>query len=186
MVRRRRDRGSYPAGAVFNRARKQFQILYEREGTFTRACAAQELILWPDLFDKDGAPIRPPLHVLQAWAREVDDGDVVIPPKLKEAFLRRYDAYMESSVREAVIENAKTAKDLAIQAREGRLSAEKASQYMHANNGAGFLLRNLREGRPQELQKRQLRNIKLLSPKKRQKALPEGVIDGEFTVKDAV
>lgn len=179
MPKARAD-GSYPAGAAYTRARKQFQVLYEKEGTFPRALAAQDLILWPGVKNDKGEEVKPPKHVLEAWAREVDDGTADISPKLREAFLKRYDAYMEATVREAVIENAKTAKAFAIQAREGKLPAEKASQYMHANNGTGFLLKSMTDRSPVDSKPRQIRNLKLLAPKKRVKELKEGVIEGEF------
>lgn len=181
MARRKREgAGTYPGGIAFNRARKQFQVLFEKEGTLARAMSRQEMILWPDLKNEDGTDLRPPLAIFQLWAQEVDDGEAEIPEKLRKAFLSRYDAYTEAVVREALIENAKTAKALAVKVREGKLQPQYSSQYMHANNGTSFLLKESmgRNGVPEA--PRKIANMKFLSPKKR--ALKEGAIEGEYTV----
>ena len=182
MVKRKREQAGYPGGMVFTRARQQFQILYEKEGSFKRAMLAQELILWPSLTKEDGTDLRPPEYILQQWAQEMDEGLADIPNNLRRAFLARYDAYAEAAVREALIENARTAKALAIKAREGTLPAALSSQYMHANNGTSFLVKESLGKRVSE-SPRKIGGMKFLAPKKKAIDAPkEPTIEGEFTV----
>lgn len=181
MPRKKRDNAGYTGGAAFSRARKQFQVLYEKEGSFPRAVANMELILWPDLQTEEGKDQRPAPHILHSWAQEVDEGNADIPDKLRKAFLARYDAYTHAAVREALIENAKTAQHLAKLARDGKLKPEFSSQYMHANNGTSFLLKESLGQRPQETP-RKIAGMKFLAPKKTVKALKEGTIEGEYRV----
>lgn len=179
MPRKKRDH-DYIGGQAFSRARKQFQILYEKEGTFDGAVKNLELILWPDLESETGEPMRPPEHVLREWCMEMDEGKTEIPERLRRAFLARYDAFAAAHVRQAMIENAKTSKEMAIQAREGRLPAAKSSQYAHANNATSFMFKETMGKQAIEQAPRRIAGMKFLAPKKRQKALPEPAVDGEF------
>lgn len=182
MPRKPKPEHNYKGGSYFNRARAQFQVLYEREGSFKRASDRQDLILWPDVKDEKGNPRRPPEHILRQWATEVDDGKAVIPEKIRRNFNKRYDSYTEALVREAVHENAKTSKALAVQVRDGTLDPAKSSQYMHANNATGFLIRELVGKKPIAVEERRVRGLKLLPAEKRQPALPSGTVDGEYRV----
>lgn len=182
MPKKKRDLEGYIGGQAFSRARKQFQVLYEKEGTFDRAYQALDLILWPELVDEGGKPIRPPEYILRDWAVEMDEGKAQIPERLRKAFLARYDAYTEAAVREALIENAKTSKAMAIQAREGKLPPEKASQYAHANNATSFLTKEYIGRKTITESPRKIGGIKFLAPKRAKEApaLPEPVTVGEF------
>lgn len=183
MPRKKHEDHSYVGGAAFARARKQFQVLYEKEGTFEGALRNIELILWPDTKDEDGNPMRPPEWILRNWCVEHDEGKSDIPERLRRAFLARYDAFTEAHVRQALIENAKTSKELAIQVREGRLHPSKASQYAHANNATSFMFKETmgKQITPNQAPRR-IAGMKFLAPKKRQKQLPEPAVDGQFRV----
>lgn len=183
MPRKKHEDHTYLGGAAFARARKQFQVLYEKEGTFDGAYKNLELILWPEMIDENGDPMRPPEHILRKWCVEHDEGKSDIPEKLRRAFLARYDAFVEAHVRDAMVENAKTSKAMAIQAREGRLHPSKASQYAHANNATSFMFKETMGRSKTDTAPKRIAGMKFLAPKKRQpKQLAEPTVNGEFRV----
>lgn len=135
-------------GQKYVRCQQQFQILFQRYGFKQALNLAEDAILWPD--DR-----RPPKHIYQTWAIEADEDKAEIPEPFQKAFEKRLDNMIRSHAEAAIIENAKTARALALQAREGKLDGSKAAIYMHANNGTGFIFREVFGGskfKPQEQQ----------------------------------
>lgn len=123
-------------GQKYVRCQQQFQILFQRYGFKQAVALAEEAILWPD--DR-----RPPKDIYKRWAIESDEDKADIPEAFEKAFQKRLDNMIRSHAEAAVIENARTARELAIQAREGKLDGSKAALYMHANNGTGFIYREI-------------------------------------------
>lgn len=135
-------------GNKYVRCQMQFQILFQRYGFKQALALAEDAILWPD--DR-----RPRLNNYRTWAVEADEDRANIPEPFEKAFQKRMDNMIRAHAEAAVIENAKTARELAQQAREGKLDASKAALYMHANNGTGFIYREIIGGskfKPQEQQ----------------------------------
>lgn len=123
-------------GVKYTRCQQQFQLLFQRYGYKQARNLADEMIIWPD--DR-----RPPDHIYLSWAIAIDEGNVEIPEKIERAFTKRLDGMVKSAAEMTVIENARTARALAVQAREGTLDPSRASMYMHANNGTGFIYREI-------------------------------------------
>jgi len=142
----------YGRGSELTLPRQQFQLLY-REIGYQQAIeigVEERFILWP-------LEATPPKHVLYAWAMEADQEGCEIPPNVETAFKKRWENYAKAIAIRTVRGTAKLSQDftrlasaLYKEASEGNIDEEKlrlvkdtTSILMHANNGTGFIYREL-------------------------------------------
>jgi hypothetical protein len=129
------------------RAREEFCALYLQCDNLVRAIKlAEHIINWPDTYSKEDGQIivrRPGFTVMRDWALMADDGKVEPSEKTHQNIRRRLERYVAWHPKDAMMANAEAAVELAKQAKEGTLPAEKSSQLLHVNNGVGFMYREI-------------------------------------------
>lgn len=129
-----------------------FQLLYREVGWHAALDIGvrERFILWPR--DDD-----PPEHLLYRAALEVDKDEVKFPENVERAFYKRWDAYARAIALRTIRGTAelsrtytalasdfmRKAKDGEIDGEQLKLLKETTSLLMHANNGTGFIYREL-------------------------------------------
>ena len=114
----------------------QFQVLFLRYGFKMAIRLAEDTILWP-------STRRPSEDHYLAWAMEVDTDQAQIPPNVQAAFEKRLDGMVKSAAEGVVLANAEAAVKLAKKAADGSLDESQAKLLVAANNGAGFVYREI-------------------------------------------
>lgn len=145
---------AYPRGSLITLPRMQFQLLY-REIGYTQAKEIgfdEQFIIWP--YESYGPPKE---HQLYAWAMEADQDGCDIPQNVETAFKKRWENYAKALAIRTVRGTAKLSQDftklastLYREASAGNIDEDKlrlvkdtTSVLMHANNGTGFIFREL-------------------------------------------
>ena len=183
----------------------QFQLLY-REIGYAQAKEIgcdERFILWP-------MPDPPPEHLLYAWAMEADQDGCEIPQNVETAFKKRWENYAKALAIRTVRGTARLSQDftrlasaLYKEASDGKIDEDKlrlvkdtTSVLMHANNGTGFIFRELVGGAQKKDQNATMQvnrltinagpppdNVKrriLPTRKQIKKAIPANVMEGSF------
>ena len=178
-------------GLPYLRAKHQFQVIYMESANLDDAIEiGKDMILWNDYR-------RPERHIYHRWAEEVDDGRAEIPDRLERQTKKRLTMLTKSVTLRTIREQAALSKEYAASAREF-LAKVKAGEFdedqykaikdlssilMHANNGVGFLQREVlnnggvKIGQPQGTT--QIGNLTINAgppPPKRLKTQPPAVI----------
>jgi hypothetical protein len=119
--------------------KEEFQALYEAIGSFDTAMRVRKecMLASADDFSRED---------YQAWVEEVVTGQTTPDPQMVAAWNRRLDALVRYEARQAAIEAARTSQFFSKRIRKEGLHRDKASQYMHANNAAGFILDKVLNG----------------------------------------
>lgn len=141
----------YGRGSELTLPRLQFQLLYREVGfAEARAIAIDDgFVLWPY------AP--PPDELLRRWCWEVDKDEHECPENVERAFRRRWENYAKALAIKTVRGTSKLSRDFTalaseffVKARAGEVDKETlgllkdtTSLLMHANNGTGFIYREI-------------------------------------------
>lgn len=172
----------YGRGLTLSLPRQTFQLLYKEVG-FDLAVdigVTDSFVLWP------AAP--PPIHLLKDWALESDLGRDEIPPEVEKAFGKRWENYAKSIAIKTVRGTARLSQDftrlastLYREASDGNIDEDKlrlvkdtTSVLMHANNGTGFIYRELVGGAKKEAAPQQINNFLLNAGEKPKKLRTNG------------
>ena len=137
-------------GVAYLLPKEQFQTLYEDYPFPDAVDMAEEVILWPDLR-------RPPQDLLLRWAVDVDEGRAQVRPQVAAAFRKRMEQYDRNLARRTIKGTARASqafsrllKKVLEMAEAGQIDerlfdllAKSSSNYMHSNNGTGFIYREL-------------------------------------------
>ena len=187
----------YGRGSALSLPRMQFQLLY-REIGYAQAKEIgcdERFILWP-------MPDPPPEHLLYAWAMEADQDGCEIPQNVETAFKKRWENYAKALAIRTVRGTARLSQDftklassLYREASDGKIDEDKlrlvkdtTSVLMHANNGTGFIFRELvgsaskKDAPPQQINNFLLNagappeRKQRISRKQIQKQIPQNVI----------
>ena len=151
-VKRNYDYNStvWMGGPQTTHCREQFQTLYQEVGFEMARELAEQLVLWP-------SKARPPEDLYFRWALEVDEGKHEIRDSVAKAFRLRFDNFIKNVGIRTVAASAKASQTFARllahalqKAEKGEIDepllkmlSENSSNFMHANNGVGFITREV-------------------------------------------
>ena len=144
--------------------RQQFQLLYRELGFEQAKEVSATFIRWP-VWDTERESQMAPDYLLHQWAMAEDRGESKIQKEVETAFNKRWENYAKAIALETIRGTAQLSRDytalaskLLREAKDGhidqdilKLVRETTSLLLHANNGTGFIFREL-VGQKKEVQ----------------------------------